>query len=169
MDAETKRRLQREYLENRVRSAHPVEIVTMLYQVAIDSLAAAIEHLKTGDNLARSREITRAEEAVHELLAALDHSVNVKFTHTLASLYRYCLERMVVGHAQRSADALREASSVLSTLAVAWREVKERVCESPQAEDAPDEPAGEPRQIINHRNSRYGLDQELAGSRGWSC
>ena len=42
MDSETTQRLQREYMENRIRAAHPLELVTMLYQVAMDSLNEAI-------------------------------------------------------------------------------------------------------------------------------
>src|SRR6478735_7123474 len=80
---------QREYLESRILSAQPAELVEMLYQVAIQSLKKAIGHLKSGDAMARSREVTRAQEAVNEMMAALDHSVGASFTQTLAALYSY--------------------------------------------------------------------------------
>lgn len=169
MDLETHRRLQREYFESRVRSAHPIEIVTMLYQAAIDNLNVAIGHLKTGDRRARALAVSRAQEAVHELLVALDHSVGADFTQTLASLYRYCLDRMVTGHAKQSAKSFEEALSVLSTLAVAWREIKDRMCETSPAEDAPPAPREEPRRTVNHPYSKYRPDSEMVGSRGWSC
>jgi len=168
MDQETQRRLQREYFESRVRSAHPIEIVTMLYQAAIDNLNAAIGHLKTGDRRARARAVSKAQEAVHELLVALDHSVGASFTHTLASLYRYCLDRMVTGHSQQSAKSFEEALSVLSTLAIAWREIKQRMCDGP-AEEAVAAPAGESRRTINQPYSQYRPESEMVGSRGWSC
>ena len=78
---------QREYLESRILSAQPAELIEMLYQVAIQSLKKSINHLKTGDAMGRSREVTRAQEAVNEMMAALDHSVGASFTHTLAALY----------------------------------------------------------------------------------
>jgi len=168
MDQETQRRLQREYFESRIRSAHPIEIVTMLYQAAIDNLNAAVGHLKTGDRRARSRAVSKAQEAVHELLVALDHSVGADFTHTLASLYRFCLDRMVTGHSQQSAKPFEEALSVLSTLAVAWREIKERMCDAP-ADSAVPMPAEEPRRTVNQPYSRYRPEPEMVGSRGWSC
>lgn len=171
MDTETRQRLQREYIENRIRSAHPMELVNMLYDVAIDNLKAAIGYLKTHDRLARSRAVTKAEEAVEELLLALDHSVNAPFTHTLAGLYRYCLKRMIAGHAQESEAAFEEALSVLSTLVVAWREVKEQMCGT--AQTAPEEQ--EPRQNspvpVKDPYARYRQSSVAAEaqSRDWSC
>ncbi len=168
MDSATLERLRREYLENRIRSAPPIEIVTMLYDVAIDSLKAAIEHLQSGDRLARSREISRAEQAVHELLVALDHSSQAPFTHTLSALYRYCLNRMIEGHATQSEQAFREALSVLSTLAVAWQEIKAKECE---ASESAAEIAGAPVQPepFLGRYSVYQPDSETPAARNWSC
>jgi flagellar biosynthetic protein FliS len=170
MDPDTLQRMKREYIENRVRSAHPVEIVTMLYQVAIDNLTSAIEHLRAGDHFARSAEVTKAEEAVHELLAALDHSVNAPFTHTLADLYRYALQRMVAGHGTRSETAFREALSVLTTLASAWYEIKVQMCQAPPAEEpSVQPPPEESRTPVNDPYAAYRLDQGAAGARDWSC
>lgn len=168
MDTETSRRLQREYLENRIRSAHPVELVNMLYDVAIDNLQAAIGHLRTHDRLARSRAITKAEEAVEELLLALDHPVDAPFTHTLAGLYRYCLKRMIAGHSQQSEAAFREALSVLSTLAVAWREVKQQKCGEPQAAPPEEEPVPVAPRPANDRYAGYRESPPAAQSRDWS-
>jgi flagellar biosynthetic protein FliS len=171
MDTETGRRLQREYLENRIRTAHPLELVNMLYEVAIDNLNAAIRHLKTQDRLARSRVVTRAEQALGELLVSLDHSVDAPFTRTLAGLYKYCLERTITGHATQSETPFREALSVLSTLAVAWREIKDQACGDPQ--DQGKAPAEEPRlesqPTINYRYAGYPETTATVGSRDWNC
>jgi flagellar biosynthetic protein FliS len=168
MDTEISQRLQREYLEHRIRAAHPLELISMLYDVAIDNLNAAIEHLKTRDRLARSRVVTRAEQAVGELLVSLDHSVNAPFTRTLAGLYKYCLERTIAGHATQSETPFREALSVLSTLALAWRELKEQACGAPKTDGAipPQEPEYAP--VVNGRFTGY-QEAARAGSRDWSC
>jgi flagellar protein FliS len=172
MDNETSQRLHREYLENRIRTAHPVELVNMLYETAIDSLKEAIGRLKAHDRLARSRAITRAEQAVEELLISLDHSVNAPFTRSLADLYKYCLERMIAGHATQSETAFREALSVLETLIVAWREVKNQVCGAPAGE-AMEEPAertaAEPQPSVNDRFVGYREIPVMVGSRNWNC
>ena len=46
-DSQTLQRAHRDYQESRILSAHPVEVVHMLYQVAIDNLTAAIANLKS--------------------------------------------------------------------------------------------------------------------------
>lgn len=173
MDTATRQRLKQEYFENRIRSAHPLELVVMLYDTAIESLNAAIGYVRTQDRFERSRAVTRAEQAVHELLASLDHSVNAPFTHTLASLYHFCLDRMVAGHSNQSEQAFQEALSVLSTLGVAWREIAEQTCHAPAA---PDETAEEVQPEMVSANpyggspyGSYGGSVAAAGSRNWSC
>lgn len=128
MDDHLTQQAHRDYVANRVFSAHPAERVYMLYQVAIDSVNVAIARLKDGDIYARGRAVNKAHEAVDELNLALDHSVGATFTKTLAELYDYVQRQLVRGHAQKSEEALREALSVLTTLTDAWKQVVERTC-----------------------------------------
>ena len=165
MDTETLQRARRDYLEGRIRSAHPVEIVAMLFQVAIDNLNLAIEHLKTRDHFARSRAVTRAEEAVHELLTALDHSVFPSFSRTAADLYHYALRRITVGHANQSEQALREALAALSPLASAWNDVKDRLRGEPALMPAA---AEAPQTAGQTSRAAYEDHNEAVGQRDWS-
>jgi flagellar secretion chaperone FliS len=123
MDDQFAQQAHRDYLENKVYSAHPVERVQMLYQVAIDSVNTAIARFRDGDIFARGRAVTKAHEAVDELILSLDHSVGASFTHTLAELYSYVQRQLVAGHSQKSEEAFHQALSVLTTLADAWKEV----------------------------------------------
>jgi flagellar biosynthetic protein FliS len=123
----------RDYLESRILTAHPMEIVEMLYQVAIDSLHAAIGHLKSGDRFARAAAVTKAQEAVHELAVSLDHTVGASFTHTLAGLYQFVLQQITLGHARQSEREFQEAMAILTTLSGTWSEVKRQVCGEAQA------------------------------------
>ena len=86
------------YLETRILSAQPVVIVEGLYQIAIGALETGLKHLKSGDSMARAAEVSRAQEAVNELLLALDHTAGASFTQTLASLYVYVQEQILRGH-----------------------------------------------------------------------
>jgi flagellar protein FliS len=167
MDATTNERLRRDYLESRVLSAHPVEIVSMLFDVAIESLKEAIGHLKTQDRMARSRAATRAEQAIQELLVALDHSVNAPFTHTSADLYRYALGRIVAGHARESEAAFQEALIVLKPLQSAWADLKSRLCEEPKAV-VEEVPAEEPRHTVIDPYAAYRQTAATTVSRDWS-
>ena len=175
MDAKTLEQAQRSYVEGQILSAPPTEIVQMLYQAAIDNLHAAIVHLRDGDAFARARVVSKSEEAVGELVLALDHSVNAPFTHTLADLYAYVLQRIVAGHAQQSEQAFREALSILTTLAETWAEVKRRVSEENRAADVKNESqepeaAAEPAAKVNDPYAAYSQSLPAAvGSRDWSC
>jgi flagellin-specific chaperone FliS len=86
-------------------------------------LKKAVGHLKSGDAMARSREVTRAQEAVNELMAALDHSVGASFTQTLAALYAYIQQEILKGHAGPAEEAFHRAIGLLTTLQEGWQGV----------------------------------------------
>jgi flagellar secretion chaperone FliS len=135
-DAKLNSQAYRDYIESRVLSAHPVEIVEMLYQVAIDNLNVAIASLKTGDHFERSRAVTKAQGAIHELLAALDPGASESMCRNLAELYDYVLREMSTGHVRRSEEALRNALGVLKTLSEGWSGVKTSVIGGNQTAEA---------------------------------
>ena len=165
---------QRDYLESRVLSAQPAELVEMLYQIAIQSLRKAIGHLKSGDALARAGEITRAQEAVNELMHALDHSVGASFTQTLASLYAYVQQQILKGHAGPSEDALQRAIGILNTLQEGWSGVCAELAKANQPA-APASPYVEPEQAeeqpvgAGDRSGDYYQEAVPVTSRGWSA
>ena len=167
MDDQFAQQAHRDYIENRVFSAHPVERVQMLYDVAIASVNTAIARFKDGDIFARGRAVTKAHEAVDELILALDHSVGASFTHTLAELYGYVQRQLVAGHAQKSEEAFKNALSVLTTLADAWKEVVIRTCGS---SSTPAEPTVESPAEVRPSSSAYdGAPQLVTTSwRDWS-
>ena len=165
---------QRDYLESRVLSAQPAELVQMLYQIAIQSLKKAIDHLKSGDALARAAEISRAQEAVNELMAALDHSVGASFTQTLASLYAYVQQQILKGHAGKSEEALQRAVGILTTLEEGWSGVCKEVDKTNQPVASPS-PYIEPEQPeeqpvgAGERMGDYYQESGPVTSRGWSA
>jgi flagellar biosynthetic protein FliS len=123
----------RDYLENQAMVTSPTEVVQMLYQVAIDNVLKAIEYLKAGDAMSRARVVTKAEEAVDELILALDHSVGAQFTRTLADLYVYILQQLVTGHARQSEQAFRDALTILESLSETWSQVRTKLSEEAEA------------------------------------
>jgi flagellar secretion chaperone FliS len=165
---------QRDYLESRVLSAQPAELVEMLYQIAIQSLKKAIGHLKSGDALARAGEISRAQEAVNELMTALDHSVGASFTQTLASLYAYIQQQILKGHAGKSEEALQRAINLLTTLQEGWSGVCTELAKAnqPVTVAAPQiEPEQEQEQPVGSgdRSGDYYQEAVPVTSRGWSA
>jgi flagellar biosynthetic protein FliS len=163
----------RDYKESRILSARPVEIVEMLYQVAIDNLRAAIRLLKTGEAMERANAVSKAQEAVNELMLALDHSVGAPFTRTLAALYAYVQHQVIVGHAHQSEAAFQKAISILNTLLEGWVGVREHTVgpELPAVEPAARqeaEPFADASRLVSDCSAEY--HQEVpAGSRDWNC
>jgi flagellar protein FliS len=120
------------YLESRVLSADPVELVNLLYQACIQAVRDARYHLERGDIGERSRAINRACEIVMELNVALDRDRGGEIAARLAQLYDYVLGRLLEANMQQSDLPLAEVLALLATLGEAWQ----GVC-PPAAEAAP--------------------------------
>jgi flagellar protein FliS len=131
------------YLENRILSAEPLELVRLLYQAAIAAVREARERLTGGEIAARSRAISKACEIIIELNAALDHSRGGAISSRLAALYQYMLNRLLDANLQQADAPLAEVLGLLTTLAEAWEQTRTpaeaQAVESPWA--AHEEPA----------------------------
>jgi flagellar protein FliS len=114
------------YLEERVLSADPVELVCMVYQGAIDAVEDARRYLATGQVAARSRAVSKACGCVLELGGSLDKERGGDLSRRLAELYDYLVRRLMEANLAASEAPLAEVQSLLSTLAEAWREVSPR-------------------------------------------
>lgn len=115
---------QEAYLENRVLSADPLELVRLLYQAALTAVRDARQALVAGEIAARSRAISKACEIVIALNSALDHSRGGEISQRLAALYDYILRRLLDANLQQSDAALAEVLGLLSTLAEGWAEAR---------------------------------------------
>jgi len=114
------------YLEERVLSADPVELVCMVYQGAIDAVEDARRYLGTGQVAARSRAISKACDCILELRGSLDKERGGDLSRRLAEIYDYVVRRLMEANLDASDALLAEVHGLLSTLAEAWREVSPR-------------------------------------------
>lgn len=136
------------YLESRVLAADPIELVRILYRLAIDRIREAREHLEKGDIAGRSKAISVASEALLELNVSLDHEVGGELSRRLAQLYEYIVWRLLEANVQQSAEPLNEALKLLTTLLEAWQGINPEppiavpsAAASPWTEEASPEPA----------------------------
>lgn len=111
------------YLENSILSATPLELVAMLYRCAIDAVNEARRCLADGDVAGRVRPINRAFDAVTELNLSLDFEHGGEMAQRLGELYAYISQKIIVGHAQQSAEALEEAARLLVTMHDSWEQI----------------------------------------------
>ncbi len=112
------------YLESRILSAGPIELVRMLYQTAAGSVRDARRHLEAGDVLARSRAISKASQALLELTAALDFPRGGEIAQRLAQLYEYMLHRLTEANFQQTDAPLAEVLALLATLSEGWEAIQ---------------------------------------------
>jgi flagellar secretion chaperone FliS len=140
------------YLESRVLSADPVQLVNLLYQACIQAVRDARYHLERGEIGLRSQAINKACEIVMELNAVLDRERGGEIAARLLQLYDYMLGRLLAANMQQSDPPLAEVLSLLATLGEAWQ----GVCP----------PAAEPAPGGNVWSQESG--QEAGASHGWS-
>jgi flagellar secretion chaperone FliS len=111
---------QKEYLLLRVRSASPMELVSILYETAIQSAEEALACLRSGDILKRGQAVNKAVETIFELQRSLRHDVQPEYSRNLGGLYGYMQRRLGEAHAGKSAAGFEEVARLLRTLHEGW-------------------------------------------------
>src|SRR4051812_42677556 len=96
------------YLESRVLSADPVELVNMLYQGCTLAVREARHFLAEGRIAERSREINTAFEILVELESSLDRKKGGDISRRLSLLYDYMRRRLLEANMQQSDPPLTE-------------------------------------------------------------
>jgi flagellar protein FliS len=112
------------YLESRILSADPMELVRLLTQGCTAAVKDARRHLSAGVIAERSRAITKAWEILTELIGSLDHTRGGEISVRLGQLYDYMQRRLLDANMQQADAPLVEVLGLLSTLSEAWDGVK---------------------------------------------
>ena len=112
------------YLESRILSANPLELVNLLYQGAIDSLHDARKYLAEGDIPARSQALAKATDILTELEASLNHQAGGSISIALADLYQYMRLRLLEANIRKDGAIMAEVQALLVTMAEAWKTIQ---------------------------------------------
>jgi flagellar secretion chaperone FliS len=126
------------YLETKVLTASPLQLVHLAYEGAMESVAEARSHLAAQDIHGRACAITRAQQIVTELQASLDFERGGEISTRLASLYEYMQQRLNAANFEQKDEPLAEVHQLLATVNEAWKELAadtatESVTSSPAA------------------------------------
>jgi flagellar secretion chaperone FliS len=136
------------YLESRVLTADPIELVNLLYQACAQAVREARRHLAEGRIAERSREINQACAILIELATALDHERGGQISQRLALLYDYMQRRLLEANMQQSDAPLADVLGLLCTLSEAWAGIgkpgEKPVAKSPWSQPAPESPWSQP-------------------------
>lgn len=112
------------YLENRILSADPAELVHLMYQAALETVRDARRQLATGEIISRARAISKASAILLELMGSLDRERGGEIAERLGRLYDYILRRLAEANFNQSDAPLAEVLSLLATLAEAWEGIR---------------------------------------------
>ena len=144
------------YLEERVLSANPLELVRVLYQAAMRAVRKARGHLAAGEIAERARAISQAYRVLSELNRSLDHERGGEISQRLARMYAYMMRRLLEANSKQSDEPLAEILGLLSTLAEAWDELQL------QSMPEPEQPKASPWAHAQHE------EMACSSSHAWS-
>ncbi len=114
------------YLETRVLSAAPVELISILYEYATLSVQEARNALAQGDIAARSKAVLKVIAILGELESSLNHEHGGEIASNLARLYNYMRERLTLANIRQADAPLAEVEALLKTLGEAWVGIGQR-------------------------------------------
>jgi len=121
------------YLESRILSAEPVELICLLYQGAISEVREARRHLQEKNIRARSNSITKVHDILSELTTVLDHKQGGQIAQNLAQLYDYMMRRITEANFKQIDEPLVETLGLLTTLKEGWDGVQQQQQARPAA------------------------------------
>src|SRR5947199_2941440 len=110
------------YEQSSLLEASPLQLVIALYDGAVSATEQAKAALASGEDMLRSRSITKAVSILAELMCSLDVEKGGEISANLKRLYSYMQQRLLLAHATKSAEPMNEVLGLLSTLLESWRQ-----------------------------------------------
>ena len=104
-----------------VATANNVELIQMLFDGLIESLATARGHIQHHAIEEKSRCLARAGRIVVGLQGALDFERGGELAQNLNELYVYVTRRLLHINAHNDLEALEEVHSLMDDIRQAWR------------------------------------------------
>lgn len=101
------------------------QIVSLLFDGMLQSLAAARGALARGDVAGKCNAIARALRILEEgLSTGLDRVDGGQLAENLAALYDYCTRRLILANAQNDDAILQEVQRLIEPVAQGWKGIK---------------------------------------------
>ena len=116
-----------------VASANGVQLIQMLFDGLLESLAATKGHIQNGAIVEKGKSIARASRIVIGLQGALDFERGGDLANNLNELYGYVTRRVLHVNARNDLDALEEIFGLMNEIRSAWEGVPDLIPASPRA------------------------------------
>lgn len=120
------------YLENKIKTASPVELVIIAYEGAIMFLETAKELYQQKNYLSAGASVVKAQKVIQELRNALDMDIK-EISGDLFTLYRFMDKQLLKAHRKHDVSVIEEVVKMLSGLKESWQTVAKTL---PQAAPA---------------------------------
>ena len=116
-----------------VATANNVQLIQMLFDGLLESLATAKGHIQNGAIVDKGKSIARASRIVLGLQGALDFERGGDLANNLNELYAYVTRRLLYVNARNDLDALEEIYGLMNEIRAAWEGVPDLIPASPRA------------------------------------
>jgi len=116
-----------------VQSASPHQLVSLLFDALLQSLARARGALAAGDMAAKGEAIGKAVRILEEgLKAGLNMEQGGELAQNLRGMYSYSIVRLTHANLRNDAAALAEVSALIEPVADSWKQIKNSGTAVPQ-------------------------------------
>jgi len=110
-----------QYRQTAVKTAHPGQILIMLYEAAIRNVKKAIICIDQNDVAGKGQAIVKAHDIVNELMNTLNFDIGGQVARDLERLYGYMSEQLLKANLNNSKEPLESVLKNLETLLSAWK------------------------------------------------
>lgn len=118
---------QRINVETSMHTIDQHQLVALLYEGAISSIATARGAMARGDVLGKVNNISKAIRIIEEgLSTALDKVDGGEIAQNLGSLYDYCIHRLILANARNDDALMLEVMRLIEPVAQGWNEIKKQ-------------------------------------------
>ena len=119
-----------------VNSASPLQLILLLYDGAIGSLATAKGHMLDKKFAEKGRLISKAIDIIEGLRSVLDFDKGGEISKNLNDLYEYMKHRLTLSNLKNDPEGPAEVMRLLNDLRMAWANLDERERANAMAEMA---------------------------------
>jgi len=116
---------QRINVETSMHTIDQHQLVSLLYEGVLSSIATARGAMARGDVLGKVNGISKAIRILEEgLSTALDKEDGGEIAANLGLLYEYCMRRLILANARNDDAMMLEVMRLIEPVAQGWNEIK---------------------------------------------
>lgn len=112
-------------VETGISHADPHQLVGMIFDALLQSMARARSAMERGDLAEKGQQIGKAVRLIEEgLKAGLNPAGGGEMAQNLGALYAYCVRRLTEANLRNDPKALNEVAQLIEPVAQAWQEIR---------------------------------------------